>query len=44
MTRDLIAWVPVVFIIDCSKSKYFRLFYIIKAIRIFKALEKLEVG
>ena len=38
MKGDLITWFPIIFFFDCSKAKFFRLFYLIKVFRINKAL------
>ena len=43
MYCDLVAWCPFIFIFDCSKAKFFRLFYLLKIIRIFKALDWMDV-
>ena len=40
--RDLIAWIPVVFILDNSKHLFFRVFYFIKVIRIEKVINKFD--
>lgn len=42
--RDVITWVPFILFLDCSKSRFFRLFYLIKSYRISKASEKFNVG
>ena len=44
LKRDLIAWVPIVLFVNCSKQEFYRLFYVIKVIRITKAIEKFNVG
>ena len=44
MVADIIAWLPVVFALDCSKAFYFRLFYLIKCIRLEKALDKFDIA
>ena len=36
---DVFAWLPIVFFVDCSKARFFRVFYLFKTIRIGKALE-----
>ena len=43
MQDDIIAWLPFVFFLDCSKAKFFRLFYMIKVIRVSKALDKFDI-
>jgi len=43
MYLDLVTWIPIVFIVDCSKSQFFRLFYLVKVLRISKAIEKFDV-
>ena len=43
MYSDLVAWIPIVFIFDCSKAYFYRLIYLIKIIRIYKALDWIDV-
>ena len=43
MGNDIIALTPFVFILDCSKARFFRIVYMIKIIRIFKAFKKVDV-
>ena len=38
MKSDLITVLPIIFFVDCSKGKFYRLFYLIKVFRINKAL------
>ena len=42
--RDFVTWMPFIFFLDCSKARFFRLMYLIKAFRITKAIEKFNVG
>ena len=44
MQSDIIAWLPIVFFLDCSKAKFFRLFYMIKVLRVSKALDKFDIA
>jgi len=39
----VIALIPIVFFVECKKAKFLRLLYLIKTIRIFKAIEKIDI-
>ena len=39
----MIALIPIVFFVECKKAKFLRLLYLIKTIRIFKAIEKIDI-
>ena len=43
MNSDIVAWLPIVFFLDCSKARFFRILYLLKTIRIFKALDKFDI-
>ena len=43
LMRDLITWFPIVFLLDTTKGKFFRLFFLVKVLRITKALAKFDV-
>ena len=43
MKLDLFTWIPIVFFVDCTKEKFFRLFYLLKALRIIKAIKKFDI-
>ena len=40
---DIIAIIPIIFILDCSRNKFYRLLYLIKIIRIYKTLSKINI-
>ena len=41
---DLIAWVPIVFFLDNSEESFFRLFYLLKIVRIKRAFAAFDVS
>ena len=41
--NDLLALIPLVFFVDCSKQKFFRILYLVKIIRIAKAIAKIDI-
>ena len=43
-TLDFIAWIPLVFFFDMTIDKYYRLFYLIKLIRIMEGLNVFNVN
>jgi len=43
-TIDIIAWFPLVFFLDNSKNRFYRLLYIIKIIRLFKGFQVFNVS
>ena len=38
---DTITWLPMVFFVDCSKTQFYRYFYLIKVLRFKKIIEKI---
>ena len=43
MIHDLIAWIPIVFVLDNGHDKFFRLLYFLKVIRIKRALIAFDI-
>lgn len=43
LITDIITWLPFVFFVNCSKDQFFRCLYLIKVIRISKALDKFDI-
>ena len=43
MLEDLIAWFPIVFFLDNSHEKFFRLFFLLKIVRIARLLRAFDI-
>ena len=42
--NDILTWLPIVFLVDCSRTKFFRCFYLIKSIRFKKAIDSINIA